>query len=73
MFMFVDEIIVLIKVGILDVEIEMEDLVGDNDYWKVVVISEVFWGKLCVVQYQLVYVVLGIKMGNEFYVLVLEI
>ncbi|MBO6796854.1 BolA family transcriptional regulator [Maricaulis sp.] len=67
-----DEIIALIKAGIPDAEIEMEDLAGDNDHWKAVVTSEAFRGKLRVAQHQLVYEALGSKMGNELHALALE-
>ncbi|MHA6287006.1 BolA/IbaG family iron-sulfur metabolism protein [Maricaulis sp. CAU 1757] len=66
------DIIALIKAGIPDAEIVMEDLAGDNDHWKAVVTSESFRGKLRVAQHQMVYAALGSKMGNELHALALE-
>lgn len=67
-----EDIIALIKAGIPDAVVEMEDLAGDNDHWKAVVTSETFRGKLRVAQHQMVYAALGSKMGNELHALALE-
>ncbi|MFS2318221.1 BolA family protein [Maricaulis sp. D1M11] len=67
-----DEIIALIKAGIPDADVVMEDLAGDNDHWKATVTSAAFKGKLRVAQHQLVYAALGSKMGNELHALALE-
>ncbi|WP_300543079.1 BolA/IbaG family iron-sulfur metabolism protein [Maricaulis sp.] len=67
-----EDIIALIKAGIPDAEVEMEDLAGDNDHWKAVVTAESFRGKLRVKQHQMVYAALGEKMGGELHALALE-
>ena len=66
------DIIALIKAGIPDANVVMEDLAGDNDHWKAVVTSEAFRGKLRVAQHQMVYAALGEKMGRELHALALE-
>ena len=48
-----EDIVALIKAGIPDADVEMEDLAGDNDHWKAVVTSESFRGKLRVAQHQM--------------------
>ena len=67
-----NDIIALIKAGLPDAEIELEDLAGDNDHWKAIVTSAAFKGKLRVAQHQMVYATLGSKMGNELHALALE-
>lgn len=67
-----EDIVALIKAGIPDADVEMEDLAGDNDHWKAVVTSESFRGKLRVAQHQMVYAALGEKMGGELHALALE-
>ena len=67
-----DDIIALIRSGLPDATVELEDLAGDNDHWKAVVTSESFRGKLRVAQHQMVYAALGSKMGNELHALALE-
>lgn len=73
MLMNVNEIEILIKEVLFDVQVEIWDLVGDGDYYVVNVVLEVFCGKSCVQQYQMVYQVLKGNMGGELYVLVLQI
>lgn len=67
-----DDIIALIKAGLPDAEIVLEDLAGDNNHWKATITSEAFRGKLRVAQHQMVYATLGSKMGNELHALALE-
>jgi stress-induced morphogen len=67
-----EDITALIKAALPDAQIEMEDLAGDNDHWRAVVISAAFEGKSRVAQHQMVYAALGAKMGGELHALALE-
>lgn len=50
-----EEITKRIQTAIPDAQITLEDLAGDNDHWKVIVMSAAFAGKLRVAQHQMVY------------------
>jgi stress-induced morphogen len=64
-----DEIVRLIKQGIPDAEVEIQDLVGDGDHYAATVISATFAGKSKVQQHQMVYGALGGRMGGVLHAL----
>jgi len=70
--MAADDIVALIKQGIPDAEVRIEDLRGDGDHYAALVISKEFAGKSKVQQHQLVYKALKGKMGGELHALALE-
>jgi len=72
MAMTASEIEALIKESLPDAEVRIEDLVGDGDHYRAVIISEQFRGKSRVQQHQLVYQALGEKMGGELHALALS-
>ena len=67
--MAADEIVRLIKQGIPDAEVEIQDLVGDGDHYAATVISAAFAGKSKVQQHQMVYGALGGRMGGILHAL----
>ena len=72
MVMTKEEIETLIKKGIPDAIIEIEDLRGDGDHYSAVVISKSFEGKSKVIQHKMVYDSLEGKMGKELHALMLK-
>jgi len=66
------EIEALIRAGLPDAHVTIEDLVGDGDHYAATVISEAFRGKSRVQQHQLVYAALRGRMGNELHALALQ-
>jgi stress-induced morphogen len=70
--MAADDIAALIKEGIPDAEVRIEDLRGDGDHYAALVVSKAFLGKSKVQQHQLVYKALKGKMGGELHALALE-
>lgn len=52
-----------------DATVNVEDLLGDNDHYKVEIISTCFKGLSKVQQHQKVYQVLGSIVGNELHAL----
>ena len=64
-----EEIVRLIKQGIPDAEVEMQDLVGDGDHWAATVVSSAFAGKTKIQQHQMVYGALGGRMGGVLHAL----
>jgi stress-induced morphogen len=62
----------LIKAGIPDAEVAIEDLVGDRDHYHATVIAESFRGKSRVQQHQLVYQALRREMGGALHALALQ-
>ena len=62
----------LIKDGIPDAEVSIEDLRGDGDHYAATVISPAFRGKSRVQQHQMVYQALKGKMGGELHALALQ-
>ena len=66
------EIETLIKEGIPDAKVTIEDLRGDGDHYAAYVVSETFKGKTRVQQHQMVYQALQGRMGNELHALALQ-
>ena len=66
------EIEKLIKEGLPDAEVRIEDLRGDGDHYAAHVVSNEFEGKTRVQQHQLVYEALQGRMGNELHALALQ-
>jgi len=64
-----EDIVALIKQGIPDAEVEMQDLAGDGDHWAATVISAAFAGKTKIQQHQMVYGALGGRMGGVLHAL----
>lgn len=54
MGMSAEDITRQVKAAIPDAEIELEDLAGDNDHWKITVTSKAFEGKSRVDQHRMV-------------------
>ena len=59
----------LIKQGIPDAKVTIEDLRGDGDHYAARVESPAFKGKSRIQQHQLVYQALGGRMGGELHAL----
>jgi len=66
------EIEKLIKQGVPDAEVMINDLRGDGDHYAAHVVSAKFTGKSRVQQHQLVYQALQGRMGNELHALQLQ-
>ena len=66
------EIEALIKSGIPDARVTIEDLAGDGDHYAATVISEAFRNKSRVQQHQLVYAALQGRMGGALHALALQ-
>ena len=62
----------LIKSGLPDAQVRIDDLRGDGDHYAAIVISAAFKGKSRVQQHQLVYKALQGRMGNELHALALQ-
>ena len=67
-----NEIENLIKQGLPDADVRIEDLRGDGDHYAAYVTSPSFTGKPRVQQHQMVYRALGDKMGGELHALMLH-
>jgi stress-induced morphogen len=72
MAMAVNEIEALIKAGLPDASVTVEDLAGDGDHYAATVISESFRGLSRVKQHQIVYAALQGRMGGELHALALQ-
>lgn len=72
MAMAASEIETLIKSGIPDADVTIEDLRGDGDHYLAVVVSSAFAGKTRVQQHKMVYDALQGRMGNELHALALQ-
>jgi len=62
----------LIKEGLPDAEVRIEDLRGDGDHYAAHVVSAAFKGKSRVQQHQMVYQALKGRMGGELHALALQ-
>jgi stress-induced morphogen len=62
----------LIKQGIPDAEVRIEDLRGDGDHYAAHVISSAFKGKTRIQQHQMVYQALRGNMGDALHALALQ-
>jgi stress-induced morphogen len=62
----------LIKAGLPDAQVRIDDLRGDGDHYAAIVVSSAFKGKSRVQQHQLVYQALQGRMGNELHALALQ-
>ena len=62
----------LIKAGLPDAQVRIEDLAGDGNHYRAIVVSEQFRGKSRVQQHQIVYRALGGRMGDELHALALS-
>ena len=72
MAMAASEIEQLIKDGIPDAHVTIEDLRGDGDHYAAYVVSSSFAGKSRVQQHQMVYKALQGRMGGELHALALQ-
>ena len=72
MAMEANEIEALIREGIPDAKVIIEDLRGDGDHYSALVVSEAFRGKSRVQQHQMVYDALGGRMGGALHALSLQ-
>jgi len=72
MAMAATEIEQLIKEGIPDAVVTIEDLRGDGDHYAAYVVSAQFIGKSRVQQHQMVYQALQGRMGGELHALALQ-
>ena len=66
------EIEKLIKEGIADAKVSIEDLRGDGDHYAAMVVSAEFEGKSRVQQHQMVYQALQGRMGGQLHALALQ-
>ncbi len=62
----------LIKEGLPDARVTIQDLKGDGDHYAATVVSAEFEGKSRVQQHQLVYQALQGRMGGELHALQLQ-
>ncbi|HYE50295.1 MAG TPA: BolA family transcriptional regulator [Azospirillaceae bacterium] len=62
----------MIREGIPDAEVRIDDLRGDGDHYSATVISPAFKGKSRVQQHQMVYAALQGKMGGQLHALMLN-
>ena len=62
----------LIKEGLPDARVTIEDLRGDGDHYAAHVVSAAFKGKTRVQQHQMVYQALRGRMGSELHALALQ-
>ena len=72
MAMEASEIQRLIRYGIPDAQVTIEDLRGDGDHYAAYVVSSTFAGKSRVQQHQMVYQALQGRMGGELHALALQ-
>lgn len=66
------EIEALIKAGLPDAQVTVEDLRGDGDHYAATVVSAAFKGKTRVQQHQMVYAALQGRMGGVLHALALQ-
>jgi stress-induced morphogen len=71
MAMTAEEISALIREGLPEAEVTVEDLAGDGNHYRAHVVAPAFRGKSRVQQHQMVYRALGARMGGELHALAL--
>ena len=52
-------------------QVRIDDLAGDGDHYRAVIVAEAFRGKTRIQQHQMVYAALGGRMGGELHALAL--
>ncbi len=62
----------MIRAGIPDADVRLEDLAGDGDHYAAYVSSPTFRGKSRVQQHQMVYQALQGRMGDQLHALALQ-
>ncbi len=62
----------LIREGLPDAQVTIQDLAGDGDHFAALVVSAAFQGKTRVQQHQMVYQALQGRMGGELHALALQ-
>jgi stress-induced morphogen len=62
----------LIRQGLPDAQVTIEDLRGDGDHYAAHIVSPAFKGKTRVQQHQMVYQALGGRMGGELHALAIQ-
>ncbi len=72
MAMDAGEIEQLIKDGLPEAQVTIEDLRGDGDHYACHVVSPAFAGKTRIQQHQMVYAALQGRMGTELHALALQ-
>ena len=72
MAMDAGEIEQLIKEGLPDAAVTIEDLRGDGDHYACHVVSEAFRGKSRIQQHQMVYAASQGRMGTQLHALALQ-
>ena len=60
-----DQVEAMIKTGLPDAQVEVQDLTGGGDHYQVTVVSSAFEGRSLVQQHQLVYGAVGQAMSSE--------
>ena len=60
-----EQVAEMIKVGLPDAQVQVQDLTGSLDHYKVVVVSSQFQGKRLVQRHQLVYGALKQAMASD--------
>jgi len=71
MAMTAEEIAALIRAGLPDAEVTIEDLAGDGNHFKAHIVTPAFRNVSRVQQHQMVYRTLGERMGGELHALAL--
>ena len=72
MAMDLKEIEKLIKSGLPDATVEIQDLAGDGNHYSATITSSQFSGKSKIEQHKMVYNSLKGKMGNELHALAIK-
>lgn len=62
----------LLTAALPGARVDITDLAGDNDHYRVVVTSAAFTGKSRVAQHKIVYAALNGQMGNALHALTIE-
>ncbi|MGF1498341.1 MAG: BolA family protein [Elainellaceae cyanobacterium] len=60
-----DQVKAMIKAGLPDAEVHLQDLTGGGDHFQVVVVSSAFAGKRLIQQHQMVYAAVQQAMSSE--------